>query len=96
MPVACESYDVENPTPFMDSVVNLMNNGEATAIFETYHSAMMRTRSGLSFFNYSTYGAQVFRSMFMNEEYTAQYIYETEKQYVKESWANYLAYAGLS
>ena len=80
----------------MDSVVNLMNNGEATAIFETYHSAMMRTRSGLSFFNYSTYGAQVFRSMFMNEEYTAQYIYETEKQYVKESWANYLAYAGLS
>ena len=96
MPVSCDNYNVENPTSFMDSVVKLMNNGESTAIFETYHSAMLRTKSGLAFFNYGTYGASVFRSMIMNEEYTAQYIYETEKQFVKESWANYIAYAGLS
>ena len=96
MPVSCENYDVEKPSAFMDSVVTLMNNGESTAIFETYHSAMMRTRSGLAFFNYSAYGVQVFRSMFMNDEYTAQFIYDTEKQFVKENWPNYLAYAGLS
>ena len=96
MPVSCDNYNVENPTTFMDSVVKLMNNGKSTAIFETYHSAMLRTKSGLAFFNYGTYGASVFRSMIMNEEYTAQYIYETEKQFVKESWANYIAYAGLS
>lgn len=95
VPVTCESYDVENPTKFFDSVVALMNDGKSTPIFSSSKITQIRNDCGLRDFNNSAY-FWVFKSMMLDDSLTAEYIYETEKAYVKSNWQNYMASAGLA
>ncbi len=97
VPVSCESYDVAEPTAFLDSVVKTFDYGNATAIFLNKNNSVVRATSNLLAFNYTGFSApNTFKSMMMGDSVTAEYIYETELKYVKENWANYIAYAGLS
>lgn len=95
-PVSCESYDVENSTPFLESVIKQMNSGKATAIFSDFNTSAVRASSGMLEFNYSAFASpNTFKSMMMDKKMTAQYMYEKELEYVKQNWSNYVAYAGL-
>lgn len=97
VPVTCESYEVSEHTSFLDSVVKTFDNGEATAIFMNINNSVVRATSGMLEFNYSSFCLpNTFKSMMMDESITAQYIYDTELKYVKDNWANWVAYAGLS
>lgn len=97
VPVTCESYEVSEPTNFLESVVKIFDGGNATAIFMNKNNSVVRATSGMLDFNYSSYCLpNTFKSMMMDESITAQYIYETELKYVKDNWANWVAYAGLS
>ncbi len=97
VPVTCDSYEVSEPTVFLESVVKTFDNGNAVAISMNNNKSVVRSTSGMLEFNYSSYCLpNTFKSMMMDKSITAQYIYETELAYVKSNWANWVAYAGLS
>lgn len=96
VPVACESYETTEQTTFLDSIAKVMNDGEATAIFYDPNKSIIRSSSGLLEFNYSAFvSPNTFKSMMLDKKITAQYIYEKDLEYVKNNWANYIAYVGL-
>ena len=97
VPVTCDSYEVSEPTKFLESVVKTFDEGNATAIFMNKNNSAVRATSGMLEFNYSSFCLpNTFKSMMMDKTITAQYIYETELKYVKENWPNWVTYAGLS
>ena len=91
----CESYDFENETPYMQSVLANMNLGEGLYISMDNSLSILRANSNMLCFNHPTNGyPRTFKEMIRDETgaMTAQNIYELEKEYAKQYWSTWTAY----
>lgn len=92
---ACESYESKGNTIFMDSVIRNINPGHGQYISMDAGLSIVRANSGMLPFNHPSFVApQTFRSMIMDTSglLTAEYIYQSEKDYVKSNWSQWAAY----
>ena len=91
----CESYDFENETPYMQSVLANMNLGEGLYISMDNSLSILRANSNMLCFNHPTTGyPYTFKNMIMDTTgtMTAQNLYELEKEYAKQYWSTWTAY----
>ena len=91
----CESYDFENETPYMQSVLANMNLGEGLYISMDNSLSILRANSNMLCFNHPTNGyPRTFKEMIRDKTgaMTAQNIYELEKEYAKQYWSTWTAY----
>ena len=57
----------------------------------------VRAASGMLMLNNNAYAEpHTFKAMMLYEDITAQYIYDTEREFMKEKWASYIMYSGLN
>ena len=91
----CESYDFEQETPYMQSVLANMNLGEGLYISMDNSLSILRSNSNMLCFNHPTTGyPYTFKNMIMDTTgtMTAQNLYDLEKEYAKQYWSTWAAY----
>lgn len=94
LPIASENAEGLE-TNFQESLINVTNNGTATALFENSNASKVRSNAGMLLFNYSGCASpNTFVTMMKEEKFTADYIYEKELAYVKANWETYMSYVG--
>lgn len=92
---SCDSYASKGDTIYMDSVVANINPGSGQYISMDAGLSVVRANSGMLPFNHSAFVApQTFRSMIIDSTgtITADYIYESELEYVRGHWSQWAAY----
>jgi len=92
---SCDSYASKGDTVYMDSVVANINPGSGQYISMDAGLSVVRANSGMLPFNHSAFVApQTFRSMIIDSTgtITAEYIYESELEYVRSHWSQWAAY----
>lgn len=97
MGFTCEDYSSSGNTRYMDSVVANIAPGQGQYISMDAGLSVVRATSGMLPFNHPAFVApQTFRSMISDTTglLTAEYIYESERDYVRSNWAQWTAYAG--
>ena len=91
----CESYDLDQETPYMKSVVANMNMGEGLYISADNSLSIIRSNSNMLFFNHPTTGYPlVFKNMIMDTTgiMNPENLFELEKEYAKQYWSTWTAY----
>ncbi len=92
---ACDSYESKGNTVYMDSVIANINPGQGQYISMDAGLSVVRANSGMLPLNHPHFVApQTFRSWILDTEgkITAQYIYDSERAYVKNYWSQWTAY----
>jgi len=91
----CESYDFEQETPYMQSVVANMNMGEGKYISMDNSLSIIRSNSNMLCFNHPTTGyPYTFKNMIMDTTGTMvpQNLFDLEKNYAQQYWSTWTAY----
>lgn len=95
MGFTCDSYASAGNTPYMASVVANIDPGEGEYISMDAGLSVVRANSGMLPFNHPAFVApQTFRSMILDTTgvLTAEYIYQSERDYVRANWSQWAAY----
>ena len=95
-PLLCDSYEYSNPTPFVDSCIDIIDNPDA--VFTAFNEQISPIRAGSDMLQWSsnTFSTpNTYKALLMNEDYTAEYVWQTELAYVKSHWSTWVAMAGL-
>lgn len=95
---ACESYKSKGDTVYMDSVVANINPGHGQYISMDPSLSIVRATSGMLYFNHpSMVQPTTFRSMITDTTgtMTAEYMYQSELDYARSHWSQWVAYTGL-
>ena len=82
----------------MDSVVANINPGHGEYISMDPSLSIVRATSGMLYFNHpSMVQPTTFRSMIVDTTgtMTAEYMYQSELDYARSHWAQWVAYTGL-
>lgn len=91
----CESYDFENETTYMKSVMDNMDLGEGKYISMDNSLSIIRSNSNMLCFNHPTTGyPYTFKNMIMDTTgvMNSENLFELEKAYAKENWSIWAAY----
>ncbi len=96
--VTCDSYETVNDSKFMDSVMEFVSNGNGTPFDMSENRSPVRSAAGMLWFNHSAYVHQLtFKTMMTDDgKITPEFIYETEIDYVRTNWAQWVAYTGMT
>ena len=92
---ACESYESKGNTVYMDSVIANINPGQGEYISMDASLSIVRANSGMLYFNHpNMVQPTTFKSMIMDTTgtYTAENMYNWEKDYAKANWAIWASY----
>lgn len=97
LPVQCESYETQANTAFVKSVLEFAGYGTGVPVAPNTSLSPVRAASGMLMLNNNAYAEpHTFKAMMLYEDITAQYIYDTEREFMKEKWASYIMYSGLN
>lgn len=97
LPVQCESYETQANTAFVKSVLEFAGYGTGVPVAANTSLSPVRAASGMLMLNNNAYAEpHTFKAMMLYEDITAQYIYDTEREFMKEKWASYIMYSGLN
>ena len=80
----------------MDSCIDIIDNPDA--VFTALNEQISPVRAGSDMLQWSsnTFGTpNTYKALLMNEDYTAEYVWQTELAYVKSHWSTWVAMAGL-
>lgn len=94
----CESYDSVGDTPYMESVIANINPGKGEYISMDAGLSVVRATSGMLPFNHpSIVAPSTFRFMITDTTgtLTPEYMYQSELDYVRSHWAQWVSYTGM-
>ena len=93
----CADYSLNDPTPFMASVLANQDPGEGIYVGMDSSLSIVRSNSGMLYFNHpNLIQPATFRNMILNTsgDMTAEKMFEAEKEYAKQNWSTWAAYVG--
>lgn len=91
----CESYDFEQETPYMQSVMANMDLGDGKYISMDNSLSIIRSNSNMLCFNHPTTGyPYTFKNMILDTTgiMTSENLFELEKEFAKQNWSIWTAY----
>ena len=93
----CADYSLNDPTPFMASVLANQDPGDGIYVGMDSSLSIVRSNSGMLYFNHpNLIQPATFRNMILNTagDMTAEKMFEAEKEYAKQNWSTWAAYVG--